>query len=68
LPQENCACGSVGGLVVPLGVMQRSQALRCDWVKYFGNVEMLRCHIPLFGKLIETPMRLVAADPSIAIF
>jgi hypothetical protein len=30
LPQENRACGLVGGLVVPLGVMQRSQALRCN--------------------------------------
>jgi hypothetical protein len=51
-----------------LGVMQRSEALRCDRVKCFGNVELLRCHIPLFGKLIETLMRFVAADLSIAIF
>jgi hypothetical protein len=40
------ACGAalqlgLGGLVVPLGVMQRSEALRCDQVKCFGNVELL---------------------------
>jgi hypothetical protein len=67
------ACGpalrlGLGGLVVPLGVMQRSEALRCDRVKCFGNVELPRCHVPLFGKLIETPMRFVADDLSIAIF
>jgi hypothetical protein len=59
---------SRGGLVVPFGVMQRGEALRGDRVKCFGNVELPRCHIPLFGKLIETLMRFVAADLSIAIF
>jgi hypothetical protein len=35
-------------LVVPLGLMQRSPALRCDCIKRFRSIGMETCHITTF--------------------
>jgi hypothetical protein len=54
--------------MVPLGLVQRSPALRCDWANCFRNAGTECYRIALVDKPFEADVKFVAHDPSFGIF